>query len=296
MGSRYLTDLASWARQAGLVVIEVAGWQTRARSSGGYDNGRPWCVMWHHTASPASWDGNKDANYIATGSPDSPIANLYISRSGTVYVCAAGATNTNGKGGPLKMSKGTVPLDQMNTHAVGIEMGNNGVGEPWPQAQIDAAFKLSNQLCAKLGLRPTDIANHSTWAPTRKIDPATAAAVQGPWKPRSINSSGSWNQDDVRNEAARRAGSTPAPIPVPPEPGPPSTAKDDEMLVVATDANGTAWVGNGIHRMKINSDAVFQRYILVHRDRFVNTSGQVVKGWQNVGQADNDTIAALGFA
>lgn len=88
----------------------------------------------------------------------------------------------------------------------------------------------------------------------------------------------------------------PIPGPNPPVPGPPSTAEDDEMLVVALDANGSAWVGNGIHRLLINSDSVFQRYILVHGDRFVNTSGQVVKGWNNVGTADNDTLAALGFA
>ena len=68
------------------------------------------------------------------------------------------------------------------------------------------------------------------------------------------------------------------------------------MLVVALDTNGSAWVGNGVHRLLINSDAVFQRYILVHGDRFVNTSGQVVTGWANVGTADNDTLAALGFA
>src|SRR5262245_30525944 len=129
MGSRYLTGLAGWMREAGLSVVEMDGWQTRARGSGGYDNPNPIAIMWHHTASPASWDGLKDANYIATGDPDAPISNLYIDRKGVVYVIAAGATNTNGKGGPLTFSKGTVPLDSMNTRAVGIEAGNDGLGE-----------------------------------------------------------------------------------------------------------------------------------------------------------------------
>lgn len=88
----------------------------------------------------------------------------------------------------------------------------------------------------------------------------------------------------------------PLPSPNPPVPGPPSTAEVDDMLVVALDSNGTAWVGNGINRLRINSDAVFQRYILVHGKRLVNTSGQVVTGWENVGTADNETLAALGFA
>ena len=205
MGSRYLTDLADVARRAGLDVVEDAGWQTRARGSGGYDGNRPWCVMWHHTASSSSWDGQRDADYIARGDPDAPLANLYVNRAGRVWVLAAGATNTNGKGGPLAgLSRGTVPADQMNTHAIGVELGNNGVGEAWPRAQVDAMFTLSNACAAAYGLAPSDCAGHVHWT-TRKIDPATAGAVQGPWRPRAINSSGSWSLEDLRAECERRA-------------------------------------------------------------------------------------------
>ena len=76
---------------------------------------------------------------------------------------------------------------------------NNGVGEPWPQVEIDTAFALANVLSALAGNLPTDIIGHAHY-PSRKIDPATAAAVQGPWRPRSINSSGTWNLDDIHAE------------------------------------------------------------------------------------------------
>jgi len=66
--SLYLTDLADWLRAAGIAVVEYEGWQHRARSSGGYSSGKPWGVMWHHTASRA--DAADDASYIAEGSPD----------------------------------------------------------------------------------------------------------------------------------------------------------------------------------------------------------------------------------
>lgn len=218
MSGTYLTSMAQWLRNAGLNVIEQAGWQSRARGSGGYTNGRPWCIMWHHTASNPSSDGQGDVNFIITAQ-DAPLSNLYINRAGTVWVIAAGATNTNGKGGPYTVSKGTIAADSMNTAAIGIEVANNGVGEPWPQAQIDAFFATSIALTQALGLRPDDICSHTVWAPGRKIDPAQAVSVQGPWKPTSVNSSGSWNLNDIKAECKARANGILPPVPNPPAKG-----------------------------------------------------------------------------
>lgn len=215
MGNTYLAELADVMRGAGLAVVEVDGWQYRARGSGGYDGGRPWAVVWHHTASQTSPEN--DVNYICYGCPDAPVANLYLARDGVVWVCAGGATNTNGKGGPYTVSRGTVPLDRMNEYAVSVEMANSGLGEAWPQVQIDAAFALSLALTDWLGLEPTDALGHVHWTPGRKIDPATAAAVQGPWRPSSINTSGSWSLDDLHAELLRRHGTTPTPEPDPGE-------------------------------------------------------------------------------
>src|SRR4029077_13033530 len=119
--------------------------------------------------------------------------------------------DTNGTGGPWTTSRGGVPVDSMNTHAIGIEAGNNGRGEPWPLAQIDAYFTINNALAAAYGLDPGDCCTHAAWTPGRKIDPATAAAVQGPWRPASINSSGTWALEDIQHEARRRATVTPPP-------------------------------------------------------------------------------------
>lgn len=218
MSGIYLTQMANWLREAGLVVIEYSGWQTRARGSGGYA-ANPLCVMWHHTASPRSWDGKRDADYCTVQDSNKPLCNLYIQRDGTVWVCAAGATNTNGKGNSIAFSRGTVPTDGMNTRAVGIEMGNDGVGEQWPEAQINAAFITSNTINARLGNQPSDLCTHQKYAPTRKIDPATDN-VAGPWKPSTCNSSRSWDCSSVIAEAQRRAGQPVPPIPVPPDPTP----------------------------------------------------------------------------
>jgi hypothetical protein len=117
-----------------------------------------------------------------------------------------------------------VPQDSGNTYGFQIEAANAGTGQTWPQAQVDAFFAISNALNAFVGNRPDDVITHQVWAPTRKIDPATAAAVQGSWQPRSSTSSGTWNLDDIAAECVRRAGTNP------PEPPP-----EDEM----TDADWT---------------------------------------------------------
>lgn len=216
MGGRYLTDMADVLRGAGLHVIEQDGWKTRARSSGGFDGNRPWCVMWHHAASAIGATAKQVADYGSYNADTKPVQNIVLGRVGNtwrdieVWVCAAGATNTNGKGLATALSRGTVPADQMNTHAIGIEAVNNGVGEPWPGPQIDAYFVLNNALCSAYGLLPTDCVSHAAYAPDRKIDPATAAAVQGVWRPRATNTSGTWDLADIRSEAVARSAPPPS--------------------------------------------------------------------------------------
>lgn len=245
--SQYLEQLANVLRAAGLQVVELDGWQTRGRSGGAmYADGRPWCVMWHHTASAG--DGADDADYCTFRSPDAPLCNLVVGRDGVVYVCAAGPTNTNGKGGPLAVSRGTVPADSMNTYAVGIEISNNGVGQIYPVVQVNACIAASNAVTAAYGLQPDDVAEHVDWAPGRKIDPATSSAVQGEWQPDPVNSSLSWWVADLRAECRRRATTPPTPQPT----------GEVTMYVIAVnrdgwpgpvdlvvDAAGTRWNANG---------------------------------------------------
>jgi hypothetical protein len=176
VGSRYLTDLADVCRRAGLVVVEVGGgpgqtgtqWKSRSRSSGGYDSGRPNHVMVHHTASGTGSDGWPDVNYCTFSDSDRPLCNLYLNRAGIVWVCAAGATNTNGKGhDPC----GVTPNDSMNTHAIGIEAGADGTAA-WPDQQQVAYQQLTQALCAAYGIPSGRIHAHHEWAPDRKVDPS----------------------------------------------------------------------------------------------------------------------------
>src|SRR5262245_5069827 len=186
MSGEFLTWLADELRAAGLAVVEYDGWQWRAKASGGYSPGRPLCVMWHHTAS--STTPENDCSYMIHGADAAPVANVLIARDGSVHVMAAGPTHTNRKGNSLTFSRGTVTADSMNSYAFGMELANAGTGDRYPAAQIDAAFVVSNIVNAHLGNVPADCSTHEHYAPSRKIDPATAAAVEGPWQPGSCTS------------------------------------------------------------------------------------------------------------
>ena len=173
-----LTNLADVLRDAGLTVVEEQGrdkatgrmisWKEFGRSgNSSYESGRPTTVMMHHTASHASIEN--DVAYCNHNSDIRPLANLLIARDGSVHVCAAGPTNTNGAG--KDTWGGGVPDNQMNTHAIGVEICNTGSGETYPPAQQEAAFITAVALCRAYGIGHHNVRAHFEWAPTRKIDP-----------------------------------------------------------------------------------------------------------------------------
>ena len=197
MGSLFLLDLADVARATGYPVVEVDGWEYRARGSGGYNAGKPDHVMVHHTASGPSSDGWPDVNYCTFSDDDAPLCNLYLSREGEIFVCAGGATNTNGSGDCVHLSP-----DTMNSSAVGIEAGNNGVGEAWPPTQQDAYIALCSALCSAYGIPTAHVESHAEYAPSRKTDPAG---------PSRWASSGTWAMDGFRHDIGHRPEPSPAP-------------------------------------------------------------------------------------
>jgi hypothetical protein len=229
----WYTDLLDVLDDAGVAVAVSAvnaGWETRSRNSGGFPV-TPLAVVFHHTASKTS--PYNDLSYMIDGSPDAPVGNMLLDRDGVVWPVAAGAANTAGKGGPAAMSRGVIPLDQGNTHTWNIEAANNGVGEPWPVDQIDAYFAASNALNAHFGNQPEDVLTHALGDPavpgwtSRKIDPATATAVEGLWFPGSVTSSGTWSLEHIRIECRNRAN------PQPPQPQPPQEDPDMPITFIA---------------------------------------------------------------
>ena len=291
MTGRYYTELVDVLTAAGVrchVEAVNAGWETRARSSGGFATA-PLGVVWHHTASATS--PFNDVSYMVHGSDDAPIGNMLLDRDGVVWPIAAGAANTQGKGGPATFSRGTVPVDAGNSQLWGLEVANSGIGEIWPIAQIDAYFAASNALNAMFGNQPMDVLTHHLWAPDRKIDPATADAVSGPWFPRSVTTSGTWDVWDIAEECARRATPTPTP------PTPPSEADTMTVVLIIDDArepfarwrcagNTKTWVDDG------NASA----QLTARLEECAGGQPSPVDGflYRHLVHGDNDVIASYG--
>jgi hypothetical protein len=191
--------------------------------------------MIHHTASGPSSDGWPDVNYCTFGDDDAPLCNLYLSREGTIYVCAAGATNTNGSGSD---PCGVTDDDAMNSSAIGIEAGNAGNGEPWPDVQQDAYVALCDELGDAYGIPSSRVHSHFEWAPTRKTDPAGQS--------RYAAGSAKWDMAAFRSDVA--ADGTTPPEPKPRELGAIHDQEDPMFIAVK---NGVYWIGNGLGRRKM---------------------------------------------
>ena len=235
MGNIWLGDLPTIL--GGLGAEFYSGWETRSRSSGGYDGLVGIAI--HHTASNTS--AESDMHYMWSSASDRPIGAIYLGRDGRIVVGCAGATNTQGKGGPLNTSRGTVPKDQGNQYLLAIEAANAGTGEPWPDVQQDRYVALVRALCDGYAFTHLDVFGHYDYCapscPGRKIDPA------GPSRFGSVNSSGTWDINVFRDAVL---GGEPTPQPPTPEPTPPP--EEDWMANLPTIRKGDS--GPDVKRMQ----------------------------------------------
>jgi hypothetical protein len=272
----WLLDLPDCMKAAGLDYRLFDGWETRSRSSGGYDDLLG--VGYHHDASSStSNDDNTDA-YGWLNAQDKPIGAMRLHRDGLLVIGAAGATNTMGKGAPLSCSKGTVPLDRGNQTLIAIEAANNGVGETWPKVQVDAYVALVAGLCKWYGFDPQrDIFGHFDYVapscPSRKIDPAGPAAA--PYTDlRGTNSSGTWKLSAFRNHCS--AWRPPGPTPEPPTPTPTPTEDDDMLFCGRLNTNpNLLLIGNGVMAQRVRSAQMttFNKQVTLGRFRDPTKTG-----------------------
>lgn len=225
MTYRWLDDLDVALASGGVEYLEVpfssadptgaASWRTRGRpaSTGQWDAAG---VLCHHTASPAGTTPATDLRVILAGNAEAPgpIAQLYIGRDAVLYLIAAGRANHGGKGRRPGVDVGGCA--DMNAALVGIEVGNNGTGEPWSDAVTDVYASTVAALCEWYLWPTTAVYLHATTGPPNggcnsKIDPA------GPWQREPSLTRETWNLDVWRAFVdEHRAGPQPIP-PLPPK-------------------------------------------------------------------------------
>lgn len=150
----------------GLKVEQKEGWRHRGRP---YDF-KPKAIIAHHTASNSASGKFASDGIVTSGRPDlpGPLCQILLGRDGTVRLIAAGYSNHAGYGGP----KAGMPANMGNTYSYGIEAENNGIGEPWSKAQLNAYYRLCAALLVWMGTKDVNrVIGHKEWT-SRKIDPA----------------------------------------------------------------------------------------------------------------------------
>jgi len=157
--------MAQRCRDAGLRVIEVAGWQVRGRP---YDF-RPRGSVNHHTAGSPNGKTPSLNGVIAgfAGSAPGPLANALQSRepdgNDIIYIVAAGVSNHAGIGGWRGLSG--------NSSVFGLEIEHTGtVPLPENRQRIAARFHAA---MAKGRWGADMVCQHREWNPANKIDAAT---------------------------------------------------------------------------------------------------------------------------
>lgn len=150
-----VTWLASVLRDAGLPVYEDPGWKGRGRDLTSVAG-----VVWHHTATGPRWTDGHVLALLRHGHRDlaGPLAQLGLERDGTWVCVADGRANHNGYG-------------RWGNQSIGVEAYNDGLGEPWPRAQLDSYHEGTAAILRRLGAGADRVLGHRETDPRRKIDP-----------------------------------------------------------------------------------------------------------------------------
>jgi len=161
--------IADRLREAGLVVKEQPGWQTRGKSDGFTPNG----VMWHHTASGLGRDA-PSLGTVTDGRIDlaGPLCNVLMTRSNICIVIASGKANHAGTGAWRGVT------NRGNSTMYGIEIENTGYNstEPW---RLDQLFVIAKATAALIGYdasRVPECCMHKEYT-SRKIDMHTVSGA-----------------------------------------------------------------------------------------------------------------------
>lgn len=171
-------------------------------------------VMAHHTAGPLRGDTPSLAICKAgrAGVPG-PLCNVYGGRDDIVRILTLGLANHSGRGGPwtLTGSNGQryrVPANSGRPYLLGVEWENTGTGsEPWTDARREEMGRTHAGILDWLGAPVTNLIEHLTWAPDRKIDRYGYSALSGQAEARPyLENDMTPEQDKLLREVADQVG------------------------------------------------------------------------------------------
>lgn len=170
-------------KKYGVRVVEHAGWKSHSRNHKG-----PWGpvhgIMIHHTGAYSSEPQMVTLCRTGYTNLPGPLCHGVIDRSGVVHLIGYGRANHAGLGDnrvhqAVIAERASLPKPlnadtDGNRHYYGFEAINNGTGQAWPQAQLQAMKAVSAALCDAHGWLAESVIAHREWQPG-KPDPAGIA-------------------------------------------------------------------------------------------------------------------------
>lgn len=165
------------------------GWE----SHGGDADHR--AIVLHHTASSSRTAPADDAAYCHHGSSDAPLYNVMVDRFGDVWLLAREKSNNAGKISSVALSEaldgnaGHVSASQRGLHddtsanaqLFGISAQNDGTGEFWSAALVDAMATCARVTCDALHLHAGHVTIHRVLT-ARKVD-TCGPGCPNDWQP-----------------------------------------------------------------------------------------------------------------
>lgn len=164
-------------RAEGVKVVEVGDWRHHNRNHKG-----PWGpvngVMIHHTVTGPKVNGVTLCRDGYSSLPG-PLCHGVIRRNGEVHLVGYGRTNHAGGGDPDVLAAvtaesygqtpprpnvGNVDGVDGNAHFYGFECENDGVGEKWSAAQLDAIERVSAAICRAHKWSAKSVIGHLEWS------------------------------------------------------------------------------------------------------------------------------------
>lgn len=158
------TFLPEVLRAFGVKVAELDGWRNRGHGDFGAIQG----IVVHHIGS------NRFSPWGIARHPQLGLCSqIHLSREGVATLCGVGVAYHAGRG-----QKQGWPTNNANWSAIGIEAEGDGIS-PWPEAEMDAYYKICAAILWFLGKRATPLTCISHWE--------YSYHVQGKWDPGAGN-------------------------------------------------------------------------------------------------------------
>lgn len=171
-------QLVNALRDEGVKVVKVAregrAWPNNTTAGTFNPHGN----MNHHTGSGAKDEDQITLLWKGRADLDGPLCHIGLGRDGTAYLVGWDNCNHAGSGDldvlNAVLAERPAPVANQDNHDGnpdfwGIEVMNNGIGEPYPLVQLQALVKINTAICRVSGWTANSCIHHREWT-NRKID------------------------------------------------------------------------------------------------------------------------------